>query len=82
MAAQYIEVIASFSPDGDIRPMAFVWPDGRRFAIDRILDIRPAASRKAGGRGIRYLCRVREKDILLFLDDKKWFYEVADTHIQ
>ncbi len=68
-----------FDENGTILPLSFTWPDGRTFAIDRILDIQRAASRKQGGCGIRYLCRVRGRKILLFLDDNKWFFERVPT---
>ena len=40
----------------NIRPVSIGWEDGRIFEIDRIPDIRKAASLKAGGPGIRYIC--------------------------
>ena len=48
-----LKVHAEFDIDGSIRPTSIVWEDGRVFAIDRILDIRRAASLKAGGMGMR-----------------------------
>lgn len=47
----YVGVTAEFSPLGDIVPVSFVWEDGRRYRIDRVTDVRPAASLKAGGAG-------------------------------
>lgn len=70
-----LEVNADFDLDGNIRPMAITWEDGRVFEIDRILDVRRAASLKAGGVGIRYICRVRGKTVKLFNDEGRWFME-------
>ena len=53
-----LEVIAKFDVNGNIRPVSIVWEDGRVFPVDRILDIRKAASLKAGGLGMRYICRI------------------------
>ena len=53
-----LKVNAEFDLDGFIRPTSIVWEDGRTFSVDRILDIRRAASLKAGGLGIRYTCRI------------------------
>ncbi len=47
-----LKVHAEFDIDGSIRPTSIVWEDGRVFAVDRILDIRRAASLKAGGMGM------------------------------
>ena len=50
---QYISVTATFDRDGNILPLYINWEDGRRFEIDRVTDVRYAASLKAGGAGIR-----------------------------
>ena len=70
-----LQVNADFDLDGNIRPRAITWEDGRVFEIDRILDVRRAASLKAGGLGIRYICRIRGKEIKLFNDEGRWFME-------
>ena len=49
----YVAVVARYSPEGELRPLSVQWEDGRSFSIDRILDVRRAASLKAGGAGIR-----------------------------
>ena len=70
-----LKVQAEFDIDGSIRPTSIVWEDGRVFAIDRILDIRRAASLKAGGMGMRYTCRICGKGVNLFNDENRWFME-------
>ncbi len=70
-----LKVRAEFDIDGSIRPTSIVWEDGRVFAIDRILDIRRAASLKAGGMGMRYTCRICGKVVNLFNDENHWFME-------
>ncbi|MEA4926332.1 MAG: hypothetical protein VB084_13600 [Syntrophomonadaceae bacterium] len=70
-----VSVKAIFNADGGIRPISFVWEDGREFNIDKIIDIRRAASLEAGGIGIRYTCMVLGRQTYLFLDDDHWFME-------
>ena len=70
-----LQVNADFDLDGNIRPRAIIWEDGRVFEIDRILDVRRAASLKAGGLGIRYICRIRGREVKLFNDEGHWFIE-------
>ena len=70
-----LKVNAEFDIDGTIRPTSIVWEDGRIFEIDRILDVRRAASLKAGGVGMRYICRIRGKKVLLFNEEGHWFME-------
>ena len=70
-----LEVIAAFDLDGNIHPKAIVWEDGRIFEIDRVLDVRRAASLKAGGVGMRYICRIRDKEVSLFNEEGHWFIE-------
>ncbi len=70
-----LKVNAVFDLDGSIRPTSIVWEDGRTFAVDRILDVRRAASLKAGGVGMRYTCRICGKVVNLFNDENHWFME-------
>ncbi len=70
-----LQVNADFDLDGNIRPRTITWEDGRVFEIDRILDVRRAASLKAGGLDIRYICRIRGKEVRLFNDEGHWFME-------
>ena len=70
-----LEVNADFDLDGNIRPRAITWEDGRVYEIDRVLDIRRAASLKAGGVGMRYICRIRGKEVRLFNEEGRWFME-------
>jgi hypothetical protein len=75
----YVEVDERRSPDGSLTPLSFVWEDGRRFSVDRVVDIRPAASLKAGGAGMRYGVKIMGKDKFMFLEEEggveRWFME-------
>ena len=71
----YVSVTAEFGVDGQLRPLTITWEDGRIYEIDRVLDIRRAASLKAGGAGIRYTCRIQGKVTYLFLENDRWFVE-------
>ncbi len=70
-----MEVIARHAEDGTVLPLAVVWEDGRRFAVDRVLDVRRAASLKVGGTGVRYLVRIQNRDTFLFYEEPRWFVE-------
>ena len=71
-----ISVRALFKQDGKVLPLEIEWDDGRRFAIDRVLDIRKCASTKGGGKGLRYTCIIKGQQRYLFLDEYFWFIEV------
>lgn len=72
----YVSVMAEFREDGVILPRRLKWEDGRVFQIDRVRDIRPAASLKTGGGGLRYLCVIGGRETFLFLEGgKSWFVE-------
>ena len=70
-----VEVIARFAIDGSIIPLYVIWEDGRKFEVDKVMDVRRAASLKAGGQGTRYTIRMRGKETYLFYDDLVWFME-------
>ncbi len=71
----YVAVNARFEPDGRLLPLSIVWEDGKEYAIDRVLEVRRAASLKAGGAGIRYHVRIGRTETYMFLEENKWFVE-------
>lgn len=75
MGKKYVSVVARFSEDGKVMPLSLEWEDGCSFEIDKVLDVRRAASQKAGGIGVRYTCRIRNKQVYLFKDEDIWFIE-------
>jgi len=80
----YVEVTAAFDRSGKLIPISLVWEDGRRYIIDRILDVRPLAAMKAGGQGERYTIRIGSRQSYLFFERSaslsgstigRWFVE-------
>lgn len=75
MSKVFVTVTAEHDANGSIRPLLFTWTDGKKYEIDRIVDVRQAASLKGGGQGIQYTCRTCGKEFYLFCDEGKWFIE-------
>lgn len=71
----FVEVTARFDTEGNITPLSILWEDVFLFEIDRVLDIRRAASLKAGGQGIRYTIRIGGHTTFLFYEEPRWFVE-------
>jgi hypothetical protein len=75
----YVDVNEDRLKDGQLLPRSFVWEDGNCYEVDKILDVRPAASLKAGGTGMRYTVRVMHKETFMYLEEDgdsfKWFME-------
>ena len=83
-AKVYVAVLASFTEDGQLIPRRIRWEDGRLYTIDRVLEVRPAASLKAGGQGDRYTIQIGGKQRYLFFERSagadqsrlgRWFVE-------
>ena len=75
MSKVFVEITAIHDINGNVRPLSIKWEDGRVFEVDRVLDVRQAPSLKAGGLGIRYTCRICNKEVYLFDDEGRWFVE-------
>ena len=75
----YVRVVVEVNEDGGVRPLQIHWEDGRVFEVDRLLDVRRAASTKAGGQGMRYTCRILGHVTYLFEDEGRWFVEARDV---
>ena len=72
----YVDVTAEFSKEGVLTPKSFIWKDGKVYEIQRVKDMRRAASMKAGGVGMRYTCVIEGQDKYLFYEDNNmWFVE-------
>ena len=74
----YVRVLMDVGELGKVHPLKIYWEDGRGYEVDRLVDVRRAASTKVGGQGIRYTCRIRGREIYLFEDDGRWFVEARD----
>ena len=74
----FVEVTATFNTEGRIWPISLLWEDGTVYDIDRVLDVRRAASLKAGGMGIRYTVSIGGKQSYLFYEEPRWFVEAKE----
>ena len=74
----YVNVIARHDEQGKVRPLEVEWEDGRRFGVDKLLDVRRAAALKAGGQGVRYTVRILGRETYLFEDEGRWFVEAKE----
>lgn len=75
----YVDVVAEFSKEGCLIPILFVWEDGRKYKIDKILKIERCASRKAGGVGTMYTCMVQGKERRLYKMARKSRKSIPET---
>ena len=75
MRKVYVGVTVRFDEEGTMHPETIRWEDGSLYEIDRVLDVRRAASLKAGGIGLRYTIRIKGKVTYLYFEDPKWFVE-------
>ena len=71
----YVDVIIRVDREGRKTPLYFFWEDGRRYRVDKVLEVLPRASQKAGGRGMRYTCIIQGQQRFLFNEDGRWFIE-------
>lgn len=72
---EYVNVTVKFKKDGSMIPVNIEWENGKVYTIDKVIDVRNAASLKAGGCGIRYLCKIMNKQTYIFFEADKWFVE-------
>lgn len=75
----FVEVTTKFDIYGTITPLFLIWEDGTRYEIDRILDVRRAASLKAGGMGIRYTVLIHGQRHFLYYEEPRWFVEGKES---
>lgn len=71
----YVAVVALHTLDGKVRPLFIVWENNIKYPIDRIIEVRKAASLKNGGSGIRFICSIQGHHRTLYYENPKWFIE-------
>ena len=74
-------MLVEHDEDGTVTPAVIKWKDGNGYEIDKVLDVRRAAS-EAGSMGIRYTVRIMGRERRLFYEDTysetgkpRWFVE-------
>lgn len=70
-----LDIIVEHKKDGRAVPKTILWDDGRKFSIDKVLDVRQAAALRCGGIGTRYICKICGKQVIIFDEEGKWFIE-------
>lgn len=72
----YVSITALHDTNGNITPLILHWPDGRKFEIDKLLNVKPAPT-FGSGIGKKYVCRIYGKQVNLFCDNSngKWYVE-------
>lgn len=79
----FVSVLVWYDIEGNCKPFRIKFEDdpiyqNQVFNIDRIIDVRRAASLKVGGTGIRYTIRINGKQSYLFENENRWFIEAKD----
>ena len=76
MSRVNLDIIVEHKSDGKVLPRTILWPDGRKFEIDKVLDVRMAPALKAGGVGMRYRCKICGQERVIFEMRGLWFVDV------
>lgn len=74
-----IVVTARFQSEGGLKPLSFVWEDGRQFSVDRVKFIERAPSHVGAVLPVRFTCVIEGREKYLFFepDKMRWFIEVV-----
>lgn len=57
-----------------MKPLRLIWEDGRKYNVDSILRVDRCASLKAGGAGIRYVCRILGQRVELYYEENGFWF--------
>jgi hypothetical protein len=72
----YVDVNVEFQKDGTLIPRSIIWDDGKVYEIQKVTDVRRAASLVAGATGIRYTIYIDGYEShLYFGDNRRWLVE-------
>lgn len=74
MKKTFVKVLTEIDENGKKTPKVIDF-GGRKFEVDRVVDIKNCASMKVGGVGERYTIKVGGHTTYLFFENNKWFVE-------
>ena len=77
---EYVDILLAVTADGFIRPGKLKFGDNDVYTVDRVIDVRRAASTKVGGTGIRYTVEICGKRTFIFEDEGRWFVEAKTNN--
>lgn len=72
---QYVDAIVLHKRDGSIEIMEILWPDGRRFKVDKTEAHGYASGSRTGSGGKEYAIWIKGRQRLLFLEKNRFFVE-------
>lgn len=64
----YVKVDVEFKEDGQMLPRTIAPGDGKKYKVDRVLDIRSEDTRKENGQGDRYTVQVKGQQSYLYFE--------------
>ena len=70
---RYVDVVVLVDKHAEMTPLFLIF-DTKKYAIDRVLQIKRASS-VLGGSGVLYRCRIQNQERNLFLERNRWFIE-------
>ena len=76
----YVDVNVEFTKEGELIPKVIHWSDDKTYEIQKITDIRRAASLTAGATGIRYTIYVEGYESHLYYGDDHGNPDAADRN--
>lgn len=65
---EYVDVVARFSRNGTVEPVAVQWRDGRSFFVDEVLGIEPFGGARRATSTDRYRVRFGDHETDLYLE--------------
>lgn len=71
---RYIDVVTMINKEGSLIPLMLVWDNGTKYPIDKVLEVRNAAS-QVGGSGVLFRCKIGAVERNLFFERNRWFIE-------
>ena len=64
----YVDVLVGFDIDGNMKLKQILWENGRKYIVDKVLYVRPAALLKVGGQGDLFTIIVWGKQSYLWFE--------------
>ena len=69
----YVGMVLKVAPDGKVCPLEVIWEDGKRYPVDSVKNVTPAAKTNVGGPGLQYTLVIKHQERFFYENEGRWF---------
>ena len=75
MRRTYVDVVSVQYKNGNLKPLFILWDAKRKYAIEKVLNIKYPSDAAKGQNRLQYTCMINGYKRALYYENERWFVE-------